>query len=175
MTDLVTKAKQFSKKAHKGQYRKGDNKPYFTHPQAVYEIALTVTNDENILVACYLHDTIEDTPTTYPDLVKEFNKEIADMVQAVSEDKTVTSWYERKSKYLKTVFSNEKAVIVAWADKVHNSTDLKTADQSVFKVPIKEKIKFYREFANLMPQKDLSTRLKLVLDNIHTISYTKDR
>lgn len=168
MIRIVNKAKNFSKKAHKGQYRKGNKQPYFNHPKAVYLIAKGVTKDRNILASCYLHDTIEDTSTTYKDLIKTFNKEIADIVKAVSEDKNIEDWHLRKVKYLKNVFSNEKAVIVAWADKMHNASDLSTVkDPTVFNTSIKEKIKFYKDFADLMPQKELSTRLKLLLDNIY--------
>jgi (p)ppGpp synthase/HD superfamily hydrolase len=168
MIRIVDKAKQFSQKAHKGQYRKAGKLPYFSHPRAVYLIAKGITKDPDILAACYLHDTIEDTPTTYEDLLKEFNKDIADIVLAVSEDKTIEDWYSRKARYLKNVFANEKAIIVAWADKMHNSSDLsKIKDQSVFNVPIKDKRKFYKDFADLLPQKDLATRLNDLLDNIY--------
>lgn len=172
MIDLINKAKQFSKKAHEGQIRKGDGSPYFTHPETVYKIAKDVTNDINILAACYLHDTIEDTPTTYEELVKAFNKEIADIVLAVSEDKEDKDWHSRKSKYLKSVFSNEKAVIVAWADKMHNTTSLlDVKDFKVFNSSLKDKIAFYSKFAKKLPQGEMRERLELVLDIVCDIVY----
>ena len=168
MTKTVNKAKEFAKKAHEGQVRKGNGQPYFNHPQTVYEIAKSITDDVSILAACYLHDTIEDTPINYIDLKNEFGKEIADIVQAVSEDKSIKHWAVRKSEYLETVFSNEKAVIVAWADKMHNVADLKTVkDFSVFNETLEEKIKFYRKFADMMKQRDLKKKLKLLIDNVY--------
>lgn len=170
MTDIVRRAKEYATEKHRGQVRKGDNAKYITHPEEVYKIAKTFTNDESILAACWLHDTIEDTPVTYSDLVKNFNKEIADIVQAVSEDKEIESWHLRKNKYTKSVFSNEKAIIVAWADKMHNTVALKNANPLAFNVSIKEKIKFYKQFADLIPQKELKTRLKHILDT-YTLPY----
>ena len=43
--------------------------------------------DENILIAGLLHDTLEDTETTYEELVENFSKEVADIVQEVSHPK----------------------------------------------------------------------------------------
>lgn len=47
-----------------------------------------LTNDEEILAAALLHDTIEDTGVTYEDLKQEFGTRVADLVLAESEDKS---------------------------------------------------------------------------------------
>lgn len=168
MRDLINKAKQYAELKHSAQLRKGDKKPYITHLQAVYELASSVTSDPAILASCWLHDTIEDTNTTYSDLIKLFGLEVANIVLACSEDKTIP-WEKAKKLYLKTVFANKKAIIVAWADKMHNTADLANViDYGVFNRPLKDKITFYTEFANKLDNREMYTRLKLLLD-IYTI------
>lgn len=170
MREIVKKAKQFSTIKHQGQVRKGNNQPYITHPQAVYNIAKTVTNDHAILASCWLHDTLEDTQTTYQELLEQFGREIADIVMVLTEDKTPT-WEERKAKRLESVFTNSKAVIVAWADAMHNVQDLATVtDPSVFNRPIEQKLQHYQKFASKLVNSELRTRLNLLLDT-YTISY----
>jgi len=167
MNNTIDKARIYAQTQHKGQIRKGDGKDYFTHPEAVYNIAKDVTNDVNILSACYLHDTIEDTPTTYEDLAREFGSKIADIVMGVTEDKSIKDWHSRKADYLKNVISNHGSIIVAWADKMHNTANLKTiTDYSVFNVPFKDKLKFVSDFAKLIPQKELRDQLIYLLTTI---------
>lgn len=161
---LISKAKEFSKEAHQGKTRKGDGSPYFGHLHGAYMIARSVSDDPVVLASCYLHDTIEDTSVVYEDLLREFGKEIADVVLAVSEDKSIKDWHSRKARYLETVFSNEKAVLVAWADKIHNTRSLtKVKDFKVFNVSLKDKIAFYQKFADLLPDGKMKFQLNSLL------------
>lgn len=56
--------------------------PYIVHPLETALIASMLTNDEEILAAALLHDTIEDTDVTYEDLKQEFGTRVADLVAA---------------------------------------------------------------------------------------------
>ena len=57
---MVQKAIDFATKVHEGQYRKGTDRPYIVHPMEVGKIVSTMTQDEEIISAAILHDTIED-------------------------------------------------------------------------------------------------------------------
>ena len=57
MTDRAVK---FATKAHAGQFRKGTKRPYIVHPVEVGNIVSTMTEDEEVISAALLHDTIED-------------------------------------------------------------------------------------------------------------------
>ena len=92
---LIHKAIEFAAIRHKDQKRKGTELPYIVHPMEVMQILTENGCDEIVIVAGILHDTIEDTETTYDDILENFGKEIADIVASESEDKS-KSWKERK-------------------------------------------------------------------------------
>ena len=103
---MVQKAIDFATKVHEGQYRKGTDRPYIVHPMEVGKIVSTMTQDEEIISAAILHDTIEDTGVTYEDLKQEFGTRVADLVAAESEDKSKT-WIERKGHTLEHLENSE--------------------------------------------------------------------
>ena len=117
---MIDRTAKFAEQAHKGAHRKGTRIPYIVHPLETALIASMLTNDEEILAAALLHDTIEDTGVTYEDLKQEFGTRVADLVLAESEDKSKT-WIERKGhtlEHLKTASPAEK--ILTMADKLSN-------------------------------------------------------
>ena len=73
-TVLSHKARDFAKEKHKGQVDDNGNNYYHAHLAQVVNILHNVTGDRFILSAAWLHDTIEDTDTTYEELEKEFGK-----------------------------------------------------------------------------------------------------
>ena len=117
---LVNKAITFATKAHNGQFRKGTNIPYIYHPLEALSIVARITPDPELHAAAVLHDTIEDTNTTYDDINKKFGRRIADIINSESEDKSKT-WEERKSDTLEKLKNESTDVkIVALGDKLSN-------------------------------------------------------
>ena len=85
---LTDKAKIFGRIKHENQ-KDDSGKDYFgSHCIQVYELLCQVTSDPDILCAGLLHDTIEDTDTSYEELVREFNKRVADLVMEVTQEGT---------------------------------------------------------------------------------------
>ena len=71
-TSLLDKAIVFAVNAHSGLERKGKGFPYIVHPMEAASIAATRTNDQELLAAAVLHDTVEDTEVTLKDIEREF-------------------------------------------------------------------------------------------------------
>ena len=93
---MVQKAIDFATKVHEGQYRKGTDRPYIVHPLEVGRIVASMTEDEEIISAAILHDTIEDCEEITEEVIcREFTKRVAEFVAKESEDKSKT-WMERK-------------------------------------------------------------------------------
>ena len=75
--NVIEKAIGFAVKAHAGALRKGTNLPYILHPLEAASIAAQMTDDQEIIAATVLHDTVEDTETSAEDIRKEFGARVA--------------------------------------------------------------------------------------------------
>ena len=121
MTLLQISALAFSTGKHAGQKRRG-GKDYITHPVQVAEMVHT----ERQKVIALLHDTLEDTDTTYNELLAQFGKPVADAVDALTRRKG-----ETHPDYIKRVKTNADAVQVKIADITCNVNDLPTASTRI--------------------------------------------
>lgn len=80
---LISKAYEFAKKLHSNQTRK-DGTLYLTHPVEVALILSKLGFDEDVVSAALLHDVVEDCECDLETIKKEFNTDIAEMVDCVS-------------------------------------------------------------------------------------------
>ncbi len=117
--------------AQKPQYRKGSDMPYIIHPFGVMIIAGSVTDDEDILIACLLHDVLEDVDPKYYDqakMLKDFGQQVVDIVLDVTKNSDIKDWHERSNDYLNHMENKAcaEAVIVCAADKIHNMMSMIT-------------------------------------------------
>lgn len=125
--DMIEKAIIFAAKAHKKQTRKGTDIPYITHPFAVGIHLQKAKCTEEVIAAGILHDTLEDTETTFKDLTEAFGVHVANLVLAASENDKSLTWEVRKQhtiEMLKDASLEEIQVIVA--DKLHNLKSIRT-------------------------------------------------
>lgn len=111
---------------HRDQIRKGAMPlPFVSHLYSVAVSLLDYTDDEDVVVAALLHDTLEDTDYTEDELQEDFGGEITEIVVALTEPKVLNGqkldWIERKRTYAKQLkHGPEAAILVAAADKMHN-------------------------------------------------------
>lgn len=101
--------------------RKGTKRPYIVHPIEVSEIVSEMTDDEEVICAAVLHDTIEDCRGITKDVLKlRFGNRVAQLVAQESEDKSL-SWKERKSATIARLKDAPREVqIIGLADKLSN-------------------------------------------------------
>lgn len=122
---MIEKATRFATKAHEGQLRKGTTRPYIVHPLEVAQIVSTITNDEEVIVAALLHDTVEDCEEVTVQIIREeFGPRVAAIVAQESEDKS-KSWMARKGYTIYSLINAKKEVqMVALGDKLSNMRDI---------------------------------------------------
>lgn len=122
---MVERAKAFATLAHEGQFRKGTTRPYIVHPLEVSEIVTTMTDDEEVISAALLHDTIEDCKNVTEAIIRaQFGERVAYLVVQESEDKSKT-WMERKSHTIDFLKKAPRDVqMIALADKLSNMRDI---------------------------------------------------
>ena len=93
---LVTEAFDFAARAHRGQDRKGDGSPYIRHPVEVARLLHREgLDDDATMAAAFLHDVVEDSEATIDDIRDRFGSEVAAIVEAMTEDKTIEDYEER--------------------------------------------------------------------------------
>ena len=110
---LIRRAYHFSQFAHREQTRKSGD-PFFIHPARVASIITDLRLDTASVCAGLLHDVIEDTDTTYDELVHEFTKEIADLVMEVTHEGT------NYRDYYFPRLESRKGIMIQFADRLSN-------------------------------------------------------
>ena len=122
---ILTKAHSYAYFKHKGQFRDDGTTPYFSHPFQVAQILKMINHfDPNLIAAGYLHDVLEDTETTYEELLAEFNQDIADLVNEVTDEGKRDS-YGKYFPRLKT----QRGVMLKFADRLSNLSDMSSWDE----------------------------------------------
>jgi (p)ppGpp synthase/HD superfamily hydrolase len=120
---LAMRAADFAARRHTTQRRKGvSGEPYLNHLVEVAALIATATEggDPNLVAAALLHDTLEDTDTTYEELETRFGADIVGLVSEVTDDKSLPK-AERKRRQIETASSkSERARILKIADKISN-------------------------------------------------------
>ncbi len=112
---LAWRAAVFAKIKHLGQLDDCGKDYFESHVVQVHNIVLQVTDDPEILAACYLHDTIEDTKTTYEELKENFGVRIADLVNEVTHE----GEKDQKGFYFPRLKSKD-AMLIKFADRLSN-------------------------------------------------------
>ena len=121
---LIPQAAAFAENAHAGQFRKGPGKvPYFTHPRAVAQLVAKHSSDPELVIAAYLHDTIEDCHVTFEQLESQFGKRVAQLVHSLTNDEERIA-SEGKVPYMRDKLSHlsSDALLVKLCDTLHNTS-----------------------------------------------------
>jgi guanosine-3',5'-bis(diphosphate) 3'-pyrophosphohydrolase len=127
---LAVNAADFAARRHVNQRRKGaTSEPYLNHLAEVAMLLAGATEgrDPGLVAAGFLHDTLEDTPTEYEELVARFGEDVADLVAAVTDDKGLPK-AERKRLQVETApKKSERARLLKIADKISNLRSIATS------------------------------------------------
>ena len=125
----VSLAREFARKKHLHQFRKDGKTPYFNHlEQVVKRLKKLGINDEDILCAGWLHDTIEDTNTDHDDIQEQFGKRVADIVSLVTKDNRLPKIMREKKYLVQLKNARWEAKIIKLGDIIANIDDLKNSN-----------------------------------------------
>ena len=127
--ERVQQAYEFGAAAHKGQKRLS-GEPYISHPIAAANILADLHVDAETIIAAILHDVIEDTPTAMEQLVEQFGREVADLVDGVTKLDQIKfksrqeAQAESFRKMLLAMVRDIRVILVKLADRTHNMRTL---------------------------------------------------
>ncbi|MBN1223380.1 MAG: bifunctional (p)ppGpp synthetase/guanosine-3',5'-bis(diphosphate) 3'-pyrophosphohydrolase [Candidatus Aminicenantes bacterium] len=150
---LLKKAYVFAARAHKGQIRRS-GEPYLSHPLEVANMLADMSLDATTLVAGLLHDVLEDTEVTAPDIQKDFSKEIAHLIEGVTKISLVeaSSPEIRKAESIRKIIlamtDDVRVIFIKLADRIHNLKTLKFLPEEKQKRIAKETLDLYAPIAN---------------------------
>lgn len=125
----VLKAYQYAKKLHSGQKRESGEE-YITHPLTVAYTLSLMKADKNTLCAALLHDTIEDTEIEKEDIARDFNPEVAELVDGVTKLSKMNFSnkqdrnYANTRKIITSVTKDARVILIKLADRLHNMRTL---------------------------------------------------
>lgn len=120
---LFARALDFAARKHVHQRRKGElEEPYINHLAEVARLlaAATEGRDAVVTVAGILHDTLEDTATSYDELAAEFGEEIAALVREVTDDTSKPRQERKRLQEQHTARASKRAKMIKLADKASN-------------------------------------------------------
>lgn len=143
----------FASIKHEGQKMMQPNVSYVTHLQGVCLEAISGclngdidVNLEKVIILSLLHDTLEDTETTYDEIEIKFGKDIAEGVKALTKDENLPKDEQINDSIERIKKLGKEVAIVKLADRTFNLKDVPSSWDE-------DKVNLYREEASLILKK----------------------
>ncbi|KAA6184815.1 bifunctional (p)ppGpp synthetase/guanosine-3',5'-bis(diphosphate) 3'-pyrophosphohydrolase [Thiohalocapsa marina] len=149
----VYRAYLFSAEAHHGQQRR-TGEPYIYHPIAVARILAEMRMDHKCIMAAILHDVLEDTGLPKDDLARQFDDEIAELVDGVSKLTQIDfkSRAEAQAasfrKMMLAMTRDIRVILIKLADRLHNMRTLGVMAPEKRRRISRETLEIYAPIAN---------------------------
>ena len=163
--DLVRRAYDFSEKAHSGQIRRS-GEPYISHPLGVAAILADLRLDLPTIATGLLHDTVEDTHATLPEIEKLFSKQIAELVDGVTKISKISfrNTHEKQGENIRKMIvamgKDVRVVLVQLADRLHNMRSLNHMPPEKQRVIAQETLDIYAPLAGRLGIMSLKIELE---------------
>lgn len=150
---MIEKAFHLSYESHKNDFR-ASGEPYFNHP---YEVAMIVAReiplDDISVISALLHDVVEDSGINIDFIAREFNKEVAEIVDGVTKIGGVfkgqeITQAENYRKLLLSMVKDVRVILVKFADRLHNMRTLEFVHPQKQRRIAKETLEIYAPFAH---------------------------
>lgn len=164
--EIVTKAFNFARQAHKG-VRRLSGEPYIMHPIAVAQIACEEMGlGSTSICAALLHDVVEDTDYTVEDLENMFGKKIANIVDGLTKisggifGDRASAQTENFKKLLLTMSDDIRVILIKMCDRLHNMRTLQSQPANKQYKIAGETLYIYAPLANRLGLNKIKTELE---------------
>lgn len=162
--ERIRAAFELAREAHAPQIRKS-GEPYILHPVAVANIAAEELRlGANPVIACFLHDVVEDTPYTIEDIRQRFGEDVAFLVRVVTKNPThdyeLSKQLDNYRQLLNSMQYDIRAILVKLADRLHNMRTLASMKPEKQMKIAGETDYFYAPLANRLGLYNIKTELE---------------
>jgi len=164
--DLITKAFNFARQAHKG-VRRLSGEPYIMHPIAVAQIACQeVGLGSTSICSALLHDVVEDTDYTVEDIENLFGSKIAQIVDGLTKisggifGEQASAQAENFKKLLLTMSDDIRVILIKICDRLHNMRTLDSQPANKQYKIAGETLYIYAPLANRLGLNKIKTELE---------------
>ncbi|MDA8585587.1 bifunctional (p)ppGpp synthetase/guanosine-3',5'-bis(diphosphate) 3'-pyrophosphohydrolase [Rhodobacteraceae bacterium] len=152
---MITRAYDYGARMHEGQTRYS-GEPYFTHPIAVAAILTEQQLDDATIITALLHDTVEDTRSTFAEVEREFGTEVAELVDGVTKltnlqlSSTETKQAENFRKLFMAMSKDLRVILVKLSDRLHNMRTIRAMRPDKQEQKARETMDIYAPLAGRM-------------------------
>src|SRR5262249_40981790 len=118
---------EFAAEKHRLQTRKNPEKtPYISHPIGVTNHLMIIgeVRDSSIILGSLLHDTVEESQTTFEELESKFGKQVADYVRELTDDQSLAKEARNRTQVIQAAHKSSGAAQIKLADNLFNLSDL---------------------------------------------------
>lgn len=164
--DIITRAFNFAKQAHKGARRRS-GEPYIMHPIAVARIACEeIGLGSTSICAALLHDVVEDTEYTFEDIQNLFGTKIASIVEGLTKisggifGERASLQAETFKKLLLTMSEDIRVILIKISDRLHNMRTLSSMRPSKQYKIAGETLYIYAPIASRLGLNTIKTELE---------------
>ena len=162
--ERIRAAFELAREAHAPQIRKS-GEPYILHPVAVANIAAEELRlGANPVIACFLHDVVEDTPYTIEDIRQRFGEDVDFLVRVVTKNPThdyeLSKQLDNYRQLLNSMQYDIRAILVKLADRLHNMRTLASMKPEKQMKIAGETDYFYAPLANRLGLYNIKTELE---------------
>lgn len=162
---MIKRAYDYAAKLHEGQFRQS-GEPYIIHPLSVAFILSKLHVDIDTICAGLLHDVVEDTPATIEDIARDFNQDIADLVEGVTKlaKMNFSSKQEQNNantrKIITSLIKDLRIIIIKLADRLHNMRTIQFKSELKQKENALETLGIFAPLANYIGIKNIKDELE---------------
>ncbi len=174
---MVEKAYRVANEMHGGQKR-ASGEPFVTHPIEVAKIIADMELDLESVTAALLHDVVEDTDYTKEDVKREFNANVALLVDGVTKLSKIqySSKEEHQIESLRKMFfamaKDVRVILIKLADRLHNLRTMKSMPEETQRQKARETLEVYAPLAHRLGMSKVQCELEdLSLKYIDPIGY----
>jgi (p)ppGpp synthase/HD superfamily hydrolase len=172
---LAQAAVDFAVAQHEGQRRDADDAPFVVHPLEVAILLRDAGYPDHVVATGALHEVLEDTDVDKGELEERFGPDVAELVDALTDDPSIEDQQERRAALrLQVAEAGEAAAAVFAADKVSKARELRMkAERGQLDDEDLARLEHYRESLEMLdealPGSELVDRLRDELEALDSV------